>query len=98
MSSSTAKQPSTTAERVECSEKVWSVELTDGRMISVPVGWFPRLAYGTEAERNNCRLIAKGHGIHWPELDEDISVENLLAGQRSGESQASLKKWLATRS
>jgi hypothetical protein len=75
-----------------------SVELSDGRTISAPVNWFPRLANGTDAERNNWRLIANGHGIHWPEPDEDISVENLLAGQRSGESQTSLKKWLASRS
>jgi hypothetical protein len=89
---------STTAERVECSGTALSVGLSDGRTIVVPVSWFPRLAHGTETERNNWRLIAKGHGIHWPELDENISVENLLAGQRSGESQTSLKKWLATRS
>jgi hypothetical protein len=74
-----------------------SVDLSDGRAISAPVTWFPRLSHGTARERNNWRLIAGGRGIHWPELDEDISVEGLLAGHASGESQTSLKKWLATR-
>ncbi len=71
------------------------VDLTDGRSISVPLAWFPRLQYSTPEERNNWRLIAGGHGIHWEDIDEDISVEGLLAGKPSGESQASFKKWLA---
>ena len=70
------------------------VDLIDGRTISVPIAWYPRLLYGTLEERNNWRLIGNGEGIHWSELDEDISVENLLAGKHSGESQSSLKKWL----
>lgn len=74
-----------------------SVDLSDGRTISVPLAWFPRLMHGTKKERNNWRLIGKGYGIHWEDLDEDISVENLLLGQASGESQSSLKKWLASR-
>lgn len=98
MSSSTVNLQSATAERVECSEETLSIELSDGRTIAVPLDWYPRLAHGTDNERNNWRLIAKGRGIHWPDLDEDISVENLLAGQPSGESQTSLKKWLASRS
>lgn len=73
------------------------VELSDGRSITVPVAWFPRLAHGTAAERQNWRLIGKGEGIHWPDLDEDISVDSLLAGRRSGESQDSLRRWLQTR-
>ena len=74
-----------------------SVDLTDGRTISVPLGWYPRLVYATEGERKNWRLIGKGQGIHWEDLDEDISVEGLLAGKPSGESQASLKKCLHRR-
>jgi hypothetical protein len=75
-----------------------SVDLTDGRSISVPLAWFPRLLHSTREERNNWRLIAGGHGVHWEDIDEDISVEGLLAGKPSGESQASFKKWLAQRS
>ncbi len=65
-----------------------------GRVLSVPLAWFPRLLKATTMERNNWRLIGKGQGIHWEDLDEDISVEGLLAGKHSGESQDSLKKWL----
>lgn len=74
-----------------------SVELDDGRSLSVPLAWYPRLLHGIPAERNNWRLIGNAEGIHWPELDEDISLENLLQGNPSGESQASLRKWLAKR-
>jgi hypothetical protein len=73
------------------------VDLVDGRTLSVPVAWYPRLSHGTTAERNHWRLIGTGEGIHWPDLDEDVSVEGLLAGRRSGESQASLRRWLQTR-
>ena len=69
-----------------------SVDLGDGRTISVPLVWFPRLVNGTPKERNNWRLIGRGEGIHWEDLDEDISIEGLLAGHASGESQASFKK------
>jgi len=73
------------------------VELVDGRTITVPLTWYPRLAHGTEGERANWRLIGEGEGIHWPDVDEDISVEGLLAGRRSGETQASLLRWLESR-
>jgi len=72
-------------------------DLTDGRTISVPLAWFPRLLHGTPAERNNWRLIGHGEGVHWPDLDEDISAENLVFGQSSGESQHSLDRWLRSR-
>ena len=74
-----------------------SVDLADGRTIMAPVAWFPRLKHGTVAERANWRLIGSGEGIHWPDLDEDISVESLLAGRRSGETQESLRRWLEGR-
>ncbi len=74
-----------------------AAELSDGRTISVPLAWYPRLLHGSVKERNHWRLIAKGHGVHWPDLDEDISVENLLLGQPSGESQSSFKRWLKKR-
>jgi hypothetical protein len=73
------------------------VDLVDGRSLSVPLAWYPRLAHGTEAERANWRLIGRGDGIHWPALDEDISVEGLIAGHRSGETDASLRRWLNAR-
>ena len=79
---------------VHVSEDTLSVELSDGRTISVPIDWYPRLTHATEQERSSWRIIGKGHGIHWEELDEDISVGNLLAGIPSGESQSAFKKWL----
>jgi len=85
------------AESVSVTEDALSVELSDGRSVSVPLAWFPRLLYGTPTERDDWRLIGKGEGIHWEALDEDISIESLLAGRRSGESPESLKKWLKSR-
>lgn len=82
------------AEQVKVTQDMLSVDLSDGRTISVPLTWFPRLLHSTQGERNNWRLIGRGHGIHWEDIDEDISVEGLLAGKPSGESEASLKKWL----
>ena len=83
--------------RIAASDDALIVDLADGRTITVPLAWFPRLAHGTPAERTNWRLIGRGVGIHWPDLDEDISVESLLAGRRSGETQASLRRWLGAR-
>jgi hypothetical protein len=85
------------AEAVRVTDDTLEVELSDGRSISVPVSWFPRLLHGTSKERSNWRLIGGGDGIHWEDLDEDISVEGLLAGRHSGESQESLRKWLEAR-
>ncbi len=82
------------AESITITEDTLSADLSDGRTISVPLAWFPRLLHATPAERNNWRLIGRGHGIHWEDVDEDISVEGLLAGRPSGESQVSFKKWL----
>ena len=85
------------AQHVSVTADTLIVSLVDGRTISVPVTWYPRLADGTQAERSNWRFIGEGEGIHWPDLDEDISVEGLLAGRRSGETQTSLRKWFQTR-
>lgn len=74
-----------------------SVDLDDGRTLSVPLTWYPRLCHGTSAERSSWRLVGHGEGIHWPDLDEDISVEGLIAGRPSGESQTSLQRWMAQR-
>ncbi len=97
MSTSTTEVRLATIQRVLVSEESLTVDLDDGRTISVPLGWYPRLVHGTKQERENRRLIANGGGIHWPDLDEDISVENLLAGKPSGESQRSFKRWLEQR-
>lgn len=82
---------------VQITDDSLTVNLADGRTVSVPTEWYPRLVHGTEQERRNWRLIGSGAGIHWSELDEDISLQNLLLGQPSGESQESLKRWLADR-
>jgi hypothetical protein len=74
-----------------------SVDLEDGRTISVPIGWYPRLAYGTPAERAHFQISGAGYGIHWPDLDEDIGVEGLLLGKKSTESPASFERWLQKR-
>ncbi len=85
------------AQSVNVTEDALTVDLSDGRTVSVPLAWFPRLLHGTPAERSKWRLIGDGEGIHWPGLDEDISVENLILGKPSGESQKSFKKWLEKR-
>lgn len=72
-------------------------DLTDGRSVSVPLAWYPRLLHGAPEERGHWRLIGGGSGIHWPDLDEDISADNLVLGQPSGESQSSLDRWLRSR-
>ena len=72
-------------------------DLEDGRTISVPIGWYPRLAHGTPEERTNFEISGAGYGIHWPELDEDVGVEGLLLGKRSTKSSASFKRWLERR-
>lgn len=85
------------AQDVTVTEDTLTVELSDGRSISAPLTWYPRLVHGTSEERANWRLIGGGAGIHWPALDEDVSVENLLLGRVSGESQRSLERWLSQR-
>ena len=95
MSSFMAERPTPLATHVEVSEDTLSVDLSDGRSIAAPIAWYPRLLYATAKERKSWRLIAGGQGIHWPALDEDISVSNLLAGQPSAESQGLFKRWLA---
>jgi len=94
---STAEVEVPLALNVAVTKDTVSVDLSDGRTISAPLAWFPRLLHATRKERENWRLVGKGAGIHWEDLDEDISVENLLLGQASGESQASFKKWLSSR-
>ena len=71
-----------------------SAVLADGRVISVPLHWFPRLLHATPEERTNWRLMGDGSGIHWSDLDEDISIEGLLAGRASLEGPRSFQRWL----
>ena len=85
------------AEEVTVTEDTLMVELSDGRAISVPLAWYPRLVHATREERNNWELIGDGQGIRWPDLDEDLSVEGLIAGRPSGESQRSFKRWLGAK-
>ena len=74
------------------------VDCDDGRSISLPLAWYPRLQQGSENERNTWQLNGGGQGIHWPLLDEDLSIEGLLTGRHSGESEASYRRWLKARS
>ena len=85
------------AERLTVTREELVVELTDGRTVSAPLAWYPRLLRATARERSNWRLIGEGEGFHWPDLDEDISVKNILLGERSGESQRSFQAWLDRR-
>jgi hypothetical protein len=85
------------ATSVRVSDDALVVDLGDGRTVLVPLAWYPRLLRGTVAERNDHQLIGEGLGIHWPQLDEDISVEGILAGRRSHESKESFEQWLASR-
>src|SRR5437660_9296449 len=97
MSSLTVDTREALATRVEVNDDTLAVELADGRTIAVPLAWYPRLTHATADERNKWRLVGGGRGIHWPAVDEDVSVANLLSGEPSAESPDSFKKWLASR-
>lgn len=85
------------AQSVAVSEDSLTIDLVDGRTIVVPLVWYPRLWHGTPEERNDFEIIGDGTLIHWPDLDEDLTVSGILAGRPSGESPRSLKRWLAER-
>jgi len=85
------------AQDVVVADDTLTVDLADGRTISVPLAWYPRLLHGTPEERNHWRLIGNGEGVHWPDLDEDISIEGIVLGKPSGESQRSFQRWLEGR-
>jgi len=97
MSSSAVEIRQARAQAVNVTEDALTVDLADGRTITVPLAWYPRLLQASPAERVNWRFVGDRQGIHWADLDEDISVEGLLAGKRSGETQSSLKTWLEQR-
>ena len=97
MSPSSVKTETAAAQNVRVTDRALVVELRDGRVVSVPLAWYPRLAEGSPREQRRWELLGPGIGIHWPDLDEDISVEGLLHGLPSGESAASLDEWRAAR-
>ncbi len=89
--------PEARAQRVTVSRDALTIDLVDGRTNIAPLMWCPRLGHGTAEERRHIELLADGTILHWPDLDEDLSVAGVLAGRRSGESPSSLKRWLDTR-
>jgi hypothetical protein len=95
--SSSAVESRASATHVRITGDSLRVELADGRIILVPIDWYPRLANATRSELAKWELTGRGEGIHWPVLDEDISIEGLLAGRRSRESKESLRRWLKGR-
>ena len=97
MSTSTFELADSFAKDMRLSDDTLSLDLADGRTVSVPLDWCPRLLHATPEERGNWRLLGQGVGIHWPALDEDISVEGILLGKPSGEGQASFQQWLSSR-
>ena len=97
MPTSVLKIESPAAVHITVTDACLSAELADGRNISVPLGWFPRLVHGTPEERDNWELSRDGAHIHWPDLDEDVSVEGLIAGWPSRETEESFNRWLAAK-
>jgi len=97
MSSLAAEQRQPKARSVAVTEESLTVDLMDGRTIIVPLAWYPRLWHGTPDERSRFEIFGDGMYIHWPDLDEDLTVAGLLAGLPSGEASHSLKKWLEER-
>lgn len=83
--------------RVDVADEHLQAHLADGRIISVPLSWYPRLLHATPEERSNYEIGGRGRGIHWPAIDEDISVQNLLEGRKSNESESSLRRWIEAR-
>lgn len=82
---------------VQVTDEQLTVRLADGRAISVPLEWYPRLAHATAAERDHDKLLGHGSAIGWPDLDEHLSLQSILAGRSSGESQRSFQRWLDSR-
>jgi hypothetical protein len=90
-------QQVTVTDDILVTDDTLSVDVSDGRTISAPLAWYPRLSQGSIEERNDYRLIADGLGIHWNQLDEDISIKKLILEQPSAESQTSFQRWLNRR-
>ena len=92
-----AADPTAAVERVVITDDALIVEFRDGRGVSAPIEWYPRLVHARRQERDNWRLIGDGRGIRWEDLDEDIGIVSMLAGRRSTESPTSFRRWLAGR-
>lgn len=73
------------AKTIKISDDALSIDLFDGRTIIVPLLWYPRLWHGSKEEHNNFEIIGNGSIIHWPDLDEDLSLEGIMSGRKSGE-------------
>ena len=97
MNTSTIEARIPETEHVLVTDAALQVRFSDGRTISVPLDWYPRLVHATRKEKDNWELIGEGEGIRWPDLDEDLSVEGLIAGRPSGESERSFNLWLEGR-
>jgi Protein of unknown function (DUF2442) len=97
MTSSATETTVPVATGVSVTDDTLTVDLSDGRTLSVPLAWYPRLLHATSHERGHWKLVARGEGVHWPDVDEDISVASVIAGRPSDESAASLQRWLAAR-
>lgn len=85
------------AQNVTCDDLNLIVDLTDGRQMSVPLMFYPRLWYASSEERQNCEIFGDGCYLHWPDVDEDLTVQGIVEGRRSAESPESIKKWLQAR-
>ena len=97
MSSSVPEVREALAQAARVTDDALVVDLVDGRTVTVPLPWYPRLLHGSPEERAKWRLVGRGEGIHWPELDEDVSVAALLGGRGSAETAESLRRWLESR-
>lgn len=97
MSSLAVEKREPRARSVVVNEESLTVDLMDGRTIIVPLVWYPRLWHGSSEERDHLEIFGDGTYIHWPELDEDLTVAGLLAGLPSVESPQSLKTWMEAR-
>ena len=91
------QKPNQLHSHVTVSDEKLIVDLADGHSLSIPLAWYPRLMYASPKERQNWQILGDGYAIEWADIDEHIGVEGLLAGRRSGESQRSFERWLATR-
>ena len=92
-----ATEPRLVGIAVSMTDNKLIVDLEDGRSVAVPLAWYPRLLQGSATERSNWQLLGEGYAIEWPDLDEHIGIEAVLAGRRSGESERSLERWRAAR-
>lgn len=84
-------------DHVHVTDSALRVYLSDGRMLSCPLAWFPRLLHGTLAERNHYVLGRDDTTIHWPDLDEDMELSRLFVGGKNAETETSIQRWLASR-